>query len=233
MMFTSRRAAPWLIGLCLCMGPGLASAQPARAAQEKPGVADELFSAAMRDDVSGLRTLLLRGADPNVRDKDGNTPLYVALREPALAVAAQLIEYRATQVDARNKTDETPLMMASLRGQLDMVKKLIERGADVNKTGWTPLHYAATRSHDEIVNLLLEEHAYIDAESPNGTTPLMMAAQYGGDSTVKLLLDAGADPSLRNRLGLSAADFAHRAKREQVADLIAAQMRKKQPKGQW
>jgi len=39
--------------------------------------------------------------------------------------------------------------------------------------------------------LLLDEHAYIDAASPNGTTPLMMAAHYGTPSAVKLLLEAG------------------------------------------
>ena len=58
-------------------------------------------------------------------------------------------------------------------------------GADVNKPGWTPLHYAATHGHLAIMDLLLEEHAYIDAESPNGTTPLMMAAHYGTPAAVK------------------------------------------------
>ena len=103
-------------------------------------------------------------------------------------------------------------MMAALKGHLDLVKKLIDRGADVNKPGWTPLHYAATSGHLAIMELLLEHHAFIDAESPNGTTPLMMAAHYGTPAAVKLLLEAGADPTMKNQLGLTAIDFAHRAR---------------------
>jgi ankyrin repeat protein len=67
-----------------------------------------------------------------------------------------------------------------------------------------------------VVDALLAHHAYIDAESPNGTTPLMMAAQYGVESVVVSLLEAGADASLRNEQGLSALDFARRADRPDI-----------------
>ena len=83
------------------------------------------------------------------------------------------------------------------------------------------------------MTLLLDNHAYIDAASPNGTTPLMMAAFYGTPSAVKLLLEAGADPLLKNVQGLSAIDFAQRASRQESADIIAAFVRAKQPKGKW
>ena len=85
-------------------------------------------------------------------------------------------------------------MMAAFKGHKELVRKLIARDADVNKTGWTPLHYAATSGHLEVMLILLDEHAYIDAESPNKTTPLMMAAKYGTTEAVRLLLEAGADP---------------------------------------
>ena len=84
-----------------------------------------------------------------------------------------------------------------------------------------------------IIELLLEQHAYIDAESPNGTTPLMMAAHYGSPAAVKLLLEAGADPALKNQLGLTAIDFAYRAGRQDAADMIAANIRAARPKGKW
>jgi hypothetical protein len=50
---------------------------------------------------------------------------------------------------------------------------------------------------------------------------------------VKLLLEAGADPLLKNDQGLSAIDFAHRANRADSAELIAAFVRGRQPKGTW
>jgi len=84
-----------------------------------------------------------------------------------------------------------------------------------------------------MVRLLLEHHAYIDAESPNGTTPLMMAAHYGNPAVVKLLLEEGADPSIKNQQGLTALDFAQRANRAEVAEIIAAFIRAKQATGRW
>ena len=85
-----------------------------------------------------------------------------------------------------------------------------------------------------IVALLLEHHAYIDAASPNGSTPLMMAAQYGTREVVKLLVDEGAGPGLKNQLGLGAADFALRAERPELVEAIAAAVRRRAPnRGKW
>jgi uncharacterized protein len=197
------------------------------------GSYDDFFIAIKRDDPQAIRALLQRGFDPNTLDPKGVGGLYLALREPSLKAAAVLIDWPKTNVEIRTLQDESPLMMAALKGHLEIARKLIARGADVNKTGWTPLHYAATGGHLEIMELLLEQHAYIDAESPNGSTPLMMAAHYGTAAAVKLLLEAGADPLLRNQLGLSAIDFAHRANRAEAADLIAQAVRRSQPKGKW
>ena len=197
------------------------------------GSYEDFFTAVKRDDAEAVRALLGRGFDPDTLDPKGLSGLYLALREPSPKVAAALIGWPRTNVEIRTREDESPLMMAALKGHLDLARQLVERGADVNKTGWTPLHYAATGGHVAIIELLLEHHAYIDAESPNGTTPLMMAAQYGSIGAVKLLLDAGADPGLKNKLGLSAIDFAYRVNRTEAAELIASAMRRAQPKGKW
>jgi uncharacterized protein len=197
------------------------------------GSYEDFFRAVIGDDAETVQTLLQRGFDPDTLDPKGLSGLYLALREPSPKVAEVLIEWPKTNVEIRTDHDESPLMMACLRGELQFAKELIARGADVNKPGWTPLHYAATKGHLDVMELLFANNAYIDAESPNGTTPLMMAAQYGSTAAVKRLLDEGADPTLKNQLGLSAVDFAYRANRTDAAELIAAAIRQTKPQGKW
>ena len=166
------------------------------------GSYDDFFIAIKRDDAAAIRSLLARGFDPNTPDPRGQHGLYLALREPSLAVAQVLLDAPATRVETRNLDDESPLMMAALKGQADMVRRLIARDADVNKPGWAPLHYAASGGHVEVIRILLEADAYIDAESPNGTTPLMMAARYGSTQSVKdgQQLQAGVGQGVGNAL---------------------------------
>lgn len=197
---------------------------------------NDFFSAVKRDDVGAVQQLAQRGFDLNTRNEEGEHALFLALRDDAPAVSGFLLGQVKVQVESRTSKDESPLMMAALKGKLEAARRLISRQAEVNKPGWTPLHYAATNADDEslpMVRLLLEHHAYIDAESPNGTTPLMMAAHYGRPSVVKLLLEEGADPLLKNQQGLTAIDFANRAQRAESANIIAAFVRAKQPKGSW
>jgi ankyrin repeat protein len=197
------------------------------------GSYDDFFVAIKRDNANAMQSLLTRGFDPNTLDPKGVPGLVLAVQEPSPKVADVLIRWPKTNVEMRTVKDESPLMLAALKGHVDLVKKLVARGADVNKTGWTPLHYAATTGQLEIINLLLENYAYIDAESPNGTTPLMMAAHYGTPEAVKLLLEAGADATLKNQLGMTAIDFANKANRREAAELIAASRRSQQPRGKW
>ena len=201
------------------------------------GAYEDFFAAILRDDPDTIRALLRRGFDPDTRDTKGQVGLTLALQNGSNKAFAALLTARRLNVEARNKQDESPLMMAAIKGNVEAVKALIARNADVNKTGWTPLHYAASCTTDDaapMVALLLEHHAYIDAASPNGTTPLMMAAHYGSMESLQLLLDEGADPTLKNQLGLTAADFALRVSRTEAAEKIAAAIRRRQPnRGKW
>lgn len=57
----------------------------------------------------------------------------------------------------------------------------------------------------------------LEARSPNGSTPLMMAARYGNEDAVDALLAAGADRGAKNDLGMDASAFAASAGREKLA----------------
>lgn len=220
----------YLRSLCLA-GFVLAAACSAQA-----GSYEDFLKALHSDDVATLRTLSQRGFDLNSHDDADTPPLLIALKADALRVAEFLIQQPGVDLDAVNKADENALMLAALHGHKHLVELMLERDAEVNKPGWTPLHYAATFTgpqSPEIVALLLDHAAYIDAESPNGSTPLMMAARYGNPKSVTVLLDGGADPSLRNTKGLSAIDFANGVSRTDVAEAIAAAIRAKAPKGTW
>lgn len=197
------------------------------------GSYEDFFDAIRQDNPRVISELLSRGFDPNTLSPNQDYGLILALREPSLKAAEVLVRWPSTQVEVRSPKDESPLMLAALHGLTTLCRQLIVRGADVNKPGWAPLHYAATHGHLEVMNLLLEQYAYIDAASPNGTTPLMMAARYGTPAAVKLLLDAGADPLLKNGLGLSAIDFAQQADRKDAAELISTYIRGLQPRGTW
>ena len=157
------------------------------------GSYEDFFSAIKQDNDVRIMALLQRGFDPNTLDPKGVPGLILAMKEPSPKVAQALINWPKTTVEVRNAADESPLMLAALSGDVALCRLLISKNADVNKTGWAPLHYAATNGHLEVMSLLLDENAYIDAASPNGTTPLMMAAHYGTPSAVKLLLEAGAE----------------------------------------
>ena len=197
------------------------------------GSYEDFFRAIKRDDPNTINTLLNRGFDANTVNPAGEQGLLIAVREGSFKVVTVLLNWPPTQAEVRSAQDESPLMLAALQGLTELCLKLIAKGADVNKPGWAPLHYAATHGHLDVMNLLLEHHAYIDAESPNGTTPLMMAASYGTPAAVKLLLDAGADPLLKNIQSLSALDFAQRASRQDSVEIIASFIRAQQPKGSW
>jgi ankyrin repeat protein len=197
------------------------------------GSFEDFFKAIRINDVKPIRTLLQRGFDPNSVGPDGQYALLTALRQDAWEVAQVLIADPMTQIEVRSNKDESPLMLAAIKGQLEICRQLIARDADVNKTGWAPLHYAASGGNPLVLQLLLDHYAYIDAESPNGSTPLMMAAMYGSSDTVKVLLDAGADPTLKNSLGLTALDFAQKAQRADTVALIARSLRLREPAGSW
>lgn len=184
------------------------------------GPKEDYFKALEIDAANIVSGLLLQGFDPNERDAQGQVGLYLALRSESWAVVDALLKHPGVQIDAVNAAGETPVMMAALRGHVELTRRFLERGAQINRAGWTPLHYAASSTEPGVVSLLLDRGAAIDARSPNGTTPLMMAARYGAIDAADLLRKRGADASLRNERGLTAADFALAAGRDTLAQRL-------------
>ena len=87
------------------------------------------------------------------------------------------------------------LMQESKRGNIDIVRMLIEKGADVNvqnKNGTTPLMFASFDGHTEVARMLIENGADVNIKSDNGKTALKYAMKYNKKKIVSLLRQAGA-----------------------------------------
>jgi ankyrin repeat protein len=119
----------------------------------------------------------------------------------------------------------TALLAASFNGHVEIMRRLIDAGADVNLPGAggaTPL-IAACGPYPEAVRLLLEAGADANVADTNEQfTALMYAATDGLSPIVDILLKNGADPSIKDVDGDTAADFARRRGFNALADRIQA-----------
>ena len=96
----------------------------------------------------------------------------------------------------------TPLFEAASRGDVDMVRFLLQRGCTVDAKNagvegtewWTPLHGAALMDHQSVVALLIAHGANVNEKTPDGRTILWTAVRMGHESVLRLLLDAGSTP---------------------------------------
>ncbi|XP_020774936.1 kinase D-interacting substrate of 220 kDa B isoform X1 [Boleophthalmus pectinirostris] len=113
------------------------------------------------------------------------------------AIKAHLDKFR--DVDSRSDNGQTPLMVASEQGNLEIVQELIRRGANVNLDdidSWTSLICAAKEGHIEVVQELLENGANLEHRDMGGWTALMWAAYKGRTEVARLLLEKGANPNI-------------------------------------
>ena len=190
--------------------------------------AEKIIYATRFDDIQTLKQFMQQGGDVNLVEPDrGETLLMISIRESSSKVFDLLLQHPQINIDQRAKNGDTAIMLAAYLEQKEVVQRLIDSGAQVNQMGWTALHYAAVVGNQAILALLLEHHAYIDAETPNKTTPLMLAARRGEMELVKLLIAEGADISLKNMLGWTAYDFAVEAERRDIAAFLQKLMQAK------
>lgn len=185
-----------------------------------------LFRAAQMDNDRAVRDVLARGLDPNVHEPErGETGLILAMRYDANKVLNELLKHPRVNLEEASFNGTTALMMAAFKQNKAAVNALIARGAQVNRKGWTPLHFAAAAGDVGIMAILLERYAYIDAPSPTGFTPLMLAAREGKEEAVQLLLREGADATIKDEaFKIDAAEFARRADKPWIAKAIESHL---------
>src|SRR5690554_832937 len=151
------------------------------------GSYEDSLDAARLGRTQQLSQLLDRGIDPNTVDAFNNSLLIIAARENHGDVVDLLVR-RGARISYRNEAGDSALMMAALRGNVDIVTRLLYAGAEVDHEGWTPLMYAAFEGHLEIVDLLVRAGADVNALAPNKANALMFAARNGHRDVVERLL---------------------------------------------
>ena len=188
-----------------------------------------LMVAAAAGNEPGVEKLLSHGADVSLRDIDGMTALFHAMQpQKDNSSIMELLTGAGAEVDARTPHGTTPLMNAALRDIPWAVKKLLDAGADAGAKdfiGWTPLHFAARSNMGAeegagCLSMIIAKGVTVDARDNGGTTPLMVASAANNAAAVKLLLKAGADPSLTDRTGRNALSYAQLRNAKECAALL-------------
>ncbi len=167
----------------------------------------ELHSAAKAGNLKLVEALIKNGANINLIDDDGNTPLHKAIQgcsleiEGCIEIVKRLVAEKAINLELLNAHGETPLLSASFKGVTAAVKILLENKANVNvifnvahlRFPITPLVWACYLGYTEIAKLLIEYGADINVISMEGKTPIVLACSRGLTEVVELLLEQGAN----------------------------------------
>ena len=129
-----------------------------------------------------VKLLVAAGADPGIKDKDGQSPLIHAANAGSVrSVAALLEQGSADPNDAVGKTGVPLLVHAMASGAEGLSELLLKHGASVNAVegGVAPLLLAAQGGSTKLLNLLVQKGADLTVASESGVTPLMILASAG------------------------------------------------------
>eukprot|EP00735_Rhodelphis_limneticus_P002216 TRINITY_DN13013_c0_g1::TRINITY_DN13013_c0_g1_i1::g.11121::m.11121 TRINITY_DN13013_c0_g1::TRINITY_DN13013_c0_g1_i1::g.11121 ORF type:complete len:174 (-),score=26.56,sp/Q9UU77/YQMA_SCHPO/50.50/4e-27,Ank_4/PF13637.1/1.1e-08,Ank_4/PF13637.1/2.1e-10,Ank_4/PF13637.1/0.039,Ank_2/PF12796.2/1.1e-14,Ank_2/PF12796.2/0.016,Ank/PF00023.25/1.1,Ank/PF00023.25/2.1e-09,Ank/PF00023.25/0.054,Ank_5/PF13857.1/17,Ank_5/PF13857.1/1.6e-12,Ank_5/PF13857.1/0.21,Ank_3/PF13606.1/0.45,Ank_3/PF13606.1/1.2e-07,Ank_3/PF13606 len=121
-----------------------------------------------------------------------------------------------------HQDEDSNIWVAASDGDMNAVKKYLENGISVDAkdpNGYTPVHAAASYAHTDLLKYLISLGANVNIQDEEGDTPLHFCED--GEST-KILLEHGADPSIRNSDDKTAADVAIEDDREEVAIALGA-----------
>ncbi|MCB1178453.1 MAG: ankyrin repeat domain-containing protein [Leptospiraceae bacterium] len=119
--------------------------------------------------------------------------------------------------------DLTPLMIASGRGNIDVVNALLEANADPNvvgDNGKTALTIALRRNQLKVAEALIQKGADINAKDDKGVTPLMWAVYEGRSETVKFIIDNKGDVNIANNIDKSALRYAKEKNNKEIIKML-------------
>ncbi|KAJ4244389.1 hypothetical protein NW762_014517 [Fusarium torreyae] len=158
-----------------------------------------------------VRVLLDHGADVNLCDSNGYTPLISAIirsNEPL----AQLLLDRGADVNLPDKYGDLPLHTAIGYDAESLARLLFDYGADINlpnSVGFSPLHCAVYNNSESLSRLLLEYGADVELPNANGNTALRIAvlAEFEDNHLATLLLEHGAKATVENKYGITLFTF--------------------------
>jgi ankyrin repeat protein len=179
--------------------------------------ATALYFAAEGSHISIAQRLIERGADVKLTGRSGISPIAAAAFAGNDVIVEALLAHGA---DARapDETGKPPIVYAAAGARLDIVQRLLARNIDINARYpneltllmWAsgPHEHAPEAQAVVLVGYLLDQGAHIDDRDDRGRTALMIAAEGGHAEIANLLLERGADPSLRDKAGKRAADLA-------------------------
>ena len=173
-------------------------------------------------------------ADINLQDGLGQSPVHLALSKQKDDVLEHLLA-KNVDVNVPGSKDtlknQTVLYLAVTRGREDLVQRLLEKGADPNiadSEGGLALAEACIGAtvNENIVRMLIEKGAKVNLTEANGLTPLMYIAENSKapvetrKAVAKMLLDAGADKTLKDKKGKTALDWAKERKNTEIAEML-------------
>lgn len=156
-----------------------------------------LHLAAARDDAEAVQILLSFGADPDVRNKQGRTPLAMLAAYPWSAKSLNFLVERGANIHDKDRSGCAVIHVAAIYGSLVFMEKVCPLGVDIEERdsrGNTPLMIATIGDNFSIIERFLEWGADIEAEDRFGRTVLLMAVCNNAHQSICLLLSKNANP---------------------------------------